>query len=194
MSVLPRMQTSLTSPLRIAEVLFGEHEGRLGLTLCPGKKDGGRGWDRNIEDDLRIIRNWGASTVVSLIEPHELDFLQVSGLGDVVTRYGMRWIHLPIRDCDIPDQRFEQGWQTAGPAIHQLIQAGDRVLIHCRGGLGRTGLVAALILVERGCLPRDAVHRVRAVRPGAIETAAQEHYVLTTKRRQQGERHGHVQS
>lgn len=185
MSVLTRKQTSQTSPLRIAEVLFGEREGRLGLTLCPGKKDEGRGWDRNLEDDLRVIRNWGASTVISLIEPHEFALLQVPELSDTAIRMGMCWIHLPIRDVDVPDERFEHGWLAVGQDIHQCIDAGERLLIHCRGGLGRTGLVAARILVERGCLPRDAVHRVRAVRPGAIETFAQEQYVIALQDQRQ---------
>lgn len=111
MSVLARTQTSLSSPLRIAEVRFGEREGRLGLTICPGKKDEGRGWERDLEDDLRAIRNWGASTVLTLIESHEFDLLQVPALGDTVILMGMRWIHLPIRDVDVPDERFEVGWQ-----------------------------------------------------------------------------------
>lgn len=171
--------TSQSSPLRIAEVLFGEREGRLGLTFCPGKKDDGYGWDRDLGADLMIIQNWGASTVMTLIEPHEFELLQVATLGQAVTRLGLRWIHLPIRDVDVPDQRFELGWQSAGPEIHQRLDAGERIVIHCRGGVGRTGLVAAQILVERGCHSRDAIHRVRAVRSGAIETRAQEQYVLS---------------
>lgn len=75
---------------------------------------------------------------------------------------------------------------TAGLEIHQRIDAGERLLIHCRGGLERSGLVAARILVERGCAPRDAVHRVRAVRPGAIETRDQEEYVFALKPRYHG--------
>lgn len=186
MSVLVMTQTSLSSPLRIAEVRFGEREGRLGLTICPGKKDEGRGWERDLEDDLRAIRNWGASTVLSLVETHEFDLLQVPALGDAVIRMGMRWIHLMIRDVDVPDERFELARQTVGLEIHQRIDAGERILIHCRGGLGRSGLVAARILVERGCAPRDAVHRVRAVRPGAIETRAQEEYVFAFQAQQEG--------
>lgn len=175
-------QTSRTSPLRIAEIQLGDCEGRLGLTLCPGKKDPGQGWDRDLDEDMRAIRDWGASVVVSLIEPHEFDFLRVPGLADAVARHDMRWLHLPVRDVDIPDERFELGWQSAGPTIHQRLRAGERILIHCRGGLGRTGLVAALILAERGCDPREAIRRVRSARPGAIETAAQEQYVLKAAR------------
>lgn len=188
MSTLPIEQDSQNSPLRIAEVLFGEKEGRLGLTLCPGKKDLPYKWNRDLGEDLRVVRHWGAGTVLTLIEDHEFELLQVPRLGEAVEGLGMRWIHLPIRDVNVPDHRFAAGWAAAGPEVHQRIRAGERVLIHCRGGIGRTGLVAALILVERGCDPRDAIHRVRAVRRGAIETTAQEQYVLAAGRcRTQGE-------
>jgi ADP-ribosyl-[dinitrogen reductase] hydrolase len=55
------------------------------------------------------------------------------------------------------------------------------VLLHCMGGLGRSGMVAARLLVELGEEPRTAIQRVRAARPGAIETAAQEAYVLACR-------------
>lgn len=174
-----KAMTSQSSPLRIAEVRFGDGEGRLGLTICPGKQDRHRGWARDLDEDLRLIRHWGATTIVSLIEPHEFDVLQVSALGHRTVEMGMHWVPLPIRDVDVPDARFEVSWQTQGPPLHHRLEAGERVLIHCRGGLGRTGLVAARILVERGCPARDAIHRVRAVRPRAIETRDQETYVLS---------------
>ncbi len=51
------------------------------------------------------------------------------------------------------------------------------VLLHCRGGLGRTGVVAARLLMEFGVPVKDAVRTVRAARPGTIETSAQERYL-----------------
>lgn len=171
-------RTSADSPLVIAELPAGTSSGMLGLTLCPGKKDRPRRWNRDLEADLRAIQAWGASLVVTLIEDHEFSLLGVSPLGERARSQGMDWLHLPIRDVDVPDDRFETGWRQHGPAIHQRLDGGERILIHCRGGLGRTGLVAGLILVERGVAPRDAILRVRAVRPHAIETRDQEHYVL----------------
>lgn len=188
MSLYPTLKDSASSPLQIAEISFDKGGGGLGLTICPGKKDLYK-WNRDLKEDLSAIRNWGASTVVTLIEAHEFQLLKVDRLGELVQTLGMRWIHLPIRDVDVPDQRFEKEWNTAGPEIHQRIRAGEKILIHCRGGLGRTGLVAGLILVERGCTPRDAIQQVRTARRGAIETAAQELYVLNAKPRELGERH-----
>jgi ADP-ribosylglycohydrolase/protein-tyrosine phosphatase len=184
MNRFPVLQDSVSSPLHIAELQLGDGAGCLGLTICPGKKDSFK-WNRDLEEDLRAILKWGASTAVTLIERHEFELLKISRLGERVQKLGMRWIHLPIRDVDVPDQRFERAWSIAGPEIHDRIQKGEKIVIHCRGGLGRTGLVAGLILVERGCDPRKAVQIVRATRPGAIETAAQEQYVLRANARAQ---------
>jgi ADP-ribosyl-[dinitrogen reductase] hydrolase len=174
-------KNSQSSPLKIAEVLLGEGDGRLGLTLCPGKKDALYGWNRDLKEDMRVIRAWGASIVVTLIEDHEFQLLAIENLEQEVRVHGMEWRHLPIRDVDVPDQRFESAWEQTGAELHDRLDAGDRILIHCRGGLGRTGLVAGVLLVERGCDPGTAVRRVRAVRPNAIETAAQERYVLNAR-------------
>lgn len=175
------IKTSRNSPLQLAEILLGKEEGRLGLTLCPGKKDPAYQWDRDLRTDVKAIRAWGASTVVTLIEHHEFQLLAIETLEQEVRSHGMDWWHLPIRDVDVPDALFEEAWEAAGTELHGRLDAGDRILIHCRGGLGRTGLVAGRILVERGCDPRTAIHRVRVVRPHAIETAAQDRYVLAGK-------------
>jgi ADP-ribosyl-[dinitrogen reductase] hydrolase len=174
------MKTSRVSPLSIAELQFEPGEGRLGLTICPGKKDPSRNWDRDLKEDLRVVKAWGASTVVTLIEGHEFPLLAVELLEQEVRALGMDWLHLPIRDVDIPNQVFEDAWAVSGPTLHTRLDVGERILIHCRGGLGRAGLLAGRVLVERGCSPRTAINRVRAVRPNAIETSAQEKYVLAS--------------
>jgi ADP-ribosyl-[dinitrogen reductase] hydrolase len=58
------------------------------------------------------------------------------------------------------------------------MQDGNRIVVHCRGGLGRTGVIAARLLIELGEAPDKALQRVRAARPGAVETPEQEDYVL----------------
>ncbi len=172
------LKTSASSPLYLAEVYVGDGLGILGLTLCPGKKDPGNGWDRDLDADLASVARWRAGTLLTLIEDHEFRLLEVEAMGHTVRQLGMDWMHLPIRDVDVPDIRFETGWRNAGPLLHARLEAGERVAIHCRGGIGRTGLVAALILVERGWSGEDAIRHVRAARPGAIETRAQERYVI----------------
>lgn len=176
---MPEIRTSETHPLKIAEVAF-PRGGRIGMTFCPGKvqPDALSGaWDRNLDADLAEIQAWGARVVVSLVEHHELDVLQVPDLGNRTKDHGMQWLHMPIVDQGIPGASWEDVWKERAPGLHAILDENGNVLIHCKGGLGRTGLVAARLLVERGTPPGQAIKLVRHVRPGAIENSLQEDYV-----------------
>lgn len=174
---------SIISPLRIDAVPVPGTGGSIGMTICPGKDEnagfryGDGQWKRDLDLDLTVIRDWGARAVVTLLEPFEFELLTVTELPEKVRQYGIRWFHLPIVDVRIPDALFEEHWESAGEELRQILREGGRIVLHCRGGLGRTGLVAARLLVEFGMEPQDAIRRVRAARPGAIQTREQEEYV-----------------
>jgi ADP-ribosyl-[dinitrogen reductase] hydrolase len=175
-------RTSQSHPLQIAEVRPSPGHGLIGLTFCPGKKQAGAftgSWDRDLDLDCDAIRDWGASAVVTLVEDHELRSLAVAGLGMAVQERGMAWHHLPIRDVSTPSPAFEAAWVDAGGQLRALVRKGGNVLIHCKGGLGRAGMIAARLLVELGLPPEHAIAQIRAVRPGAIETRAQVDHVLS---------------
>jgi ADP-ribosyl-[dinitrogen reductase] hydrolase len=174
-------RTSLSHPLQIAAVAAGSEFGRVGITFCPGKYDRNAltgYWDRDLAADLDVIRNWGAAAVVTLLERKELTQLRVERLGEEVLCRKMLWFHLPIVDVSIPDEQFEQQWDVAGEELRSILRRGRDVLVHCRGGLGRAGTIAARLLVELGMEPTKAITSVRAVRPGAIETREQEKFIL----------------
>jgi ADP-ribosyl-[dinitrogen reductase] hydrolase len=172
------MRTSLTDPLQIAVVSALGVPGAVGLTLCPGKKDWAGGWDRDLETDIAAIRAWGAEIVVTLVENREFLLLGVVNLLESVSRHGMKWVHLPIRDMSVPDEIFEMNWRTAGAELRRVLRRGGSVLVHCRGGLGRAGTIAARLLVELGMEPEAAIRAVRDARsPQAIETPEQERHI-----------------
>jgi ADP-ribosyl-[dinitrogen reductase] hydrolase len=78
-----------------------------------------------------------------------------------------------------PSAEFEAKWPAHSESLRTLLDKGQNVLVHCRGGLGRAGMVSARLLVESGVEPGVAIARVRAARPGAIETPEQEVWVKT---------------
>lgn len=178
------IRTSATHPLQIAEVQAHENYGLIGITFCPGKYDryAVTGiWARDLRTDLDVIQAWQASIVITLLEPEELLSLRVTTLGDEVEKRGMHWLHLPIKDFSVPDQQFEQNWARAGKVIRQALRDKEKVLVHCKGGLGRAGMIAARLLVELGMPPTEAIRLVRHRRQGAIETPGQLAVVRATK-------------
>jgi ADP-ribosyl-[dinitrogen reductase] hydrolase len=181
MSLLTR--TSLSRPLQIAEVKSSTG-GIVGITFCPGKCARslfGPAWQRDLAIDLDAIKAWGAECVVTLMEHHEFELLQVRRLGDEVRARGMRWLHLPIVDVNVPSAEFEAEWTMVVDDLVSALGRGGKVLVHCKGGLGRAGTVASLLLIETGEAPAAAIRKVRAVRPGALETPAQERYAMNYK-------------
>jgi ADP-ribosyl-[dinitrogen reductase] hydrolase len=173
-------RTSLTHPLQIAVVTAGSDFGRVGITFCPGKYDPhamSGAWDRDLAADLDAIRDWGATAIVTLLEPKELTLLRVEHFGEEVLRRNMLWFHLPIVDVSVPCEQFEEKWDAAGEELRSILRSGSDVLVHCRGGLGRAGTIAARLLIELGMESEMAIAAVRAVRPKAIETDEQERFI-----------------
>ncbi len=176
-------RTSKSHPLYIDAVKPPFGTGRIGMTICPGKQGdsimGGQ-WTRDLDCDLSAIRAWGADILVSLMEDHEFELLAVPDLLQEASNHGLTSLHLPIQDVSIPDQAWIDNWkQSTGPELRQALLEGKLLALHCRGGLGRTGLVAALLLIDLGCDQQTAIDQVRAARMGTIETNQQEEFVLS---------------
>ena len=180
------LRTSDTHPLQIAAIDAGTDRGKIGVTLAPGKNDRfaiGGPRARDLDKDLDAIAAWGARTVVTLLEPHELTHLAITRLGAEVQRRGMEWLHLPIPDVSTPEPEFEGKWPAVSGRLRSRLAAGQNILIHCRGGVGRSGMIAARLLCESGVDAEEAIARIRAARPGAIETWEQEQWARSGPRR-----------
>jgi len=176
------IRTSQTHPLRIASLPVGDLGGAIGVTFAPGKHQAAAMtgvWRRDLASDLRTIRQWGASDLITLLEPQEFEELNIQELPRMAPTFGLRWHGLSITDGAAPDDRFLGPWASLGAEFAIALKAGTRVVVHCKGGLGRAGTVACLLLMTTGAAADadDAMEKVRAVRHGAIETAAQEAFL-----------------
>jgi protein-tyrosine phosphatase/nicotinamidase-related amidase len=147
--------------------------GRLGITICPGRKDR----ERDLDTDLAQLRADGVDRLLCLSTDAELDWFGVSDLGAKARAVGLDYLGLPVPD---------QGTPAPGEAADLVrwcrdgLRRGESVVVTCTGGLGRSGTIAACTLVDAGLSPSAAVASVRAARgPRALETSAQEDFVST---------------
>lgn len=141
------------------------------FTPCPGTKEA------DLKTSLTQLAAAGANAVLTLMSREEMQRNQVTDLPLLCAELNLQWFHLPIEDDHAPEREFNSAWQTSKVQIHALLEAGKSIAIHCKGGSGRTGLVAALILLERGLALDEVIEQVRAIRPNALQVPAHQVYI-----------------
>jgi protein-tyrosine phosphatase/nicotinamidase-related amidase len=157
--------------LRIDDVAQRFAPGRLGVTLCPGRRDKGR----VLADDMAAMMRWGAAHFVTFVTDDELQWAGVADLAATVRAAGTAVLRLPIPDQKVPT--LDEAAALVAD-VSAALRRGENVVMACMGGLGRSGMMAACVLVALGASPADAIAAVRDARgPRAIETAAQEQFV-----------------
>lgn len=123
-------------------------------------------------EDLRWLRRHGIDVLLSLTESP----LPRQWVNDA----GVLAVSVPVPDMEAPTERQ---LDLILNTIHKANTSGMGVAVHCAAGLGRTGTVLAAYFVAQGLDPREAVAKVRELRPGSIETTEQERAIEHYARR-----------
>jgi protein-tyrosine phosphatase len=147
--------------------------GKLALAARP------RGGDW-LSDEVAAWKWAGVDAVLSLLEPQEERDLELRAERDEVRSQGLEFLSLPIPDRQVPKSEAELTGMLE--RVHRALAGGRNVLVHCRQGVGRTGIVAACILVRKGMSPGAALDKISAARGVSVpETDEQrdwiDHYV-----------------
>lgn len=176
---IENIKTSVDHPLNVNEIALN-NGAKIGMTLCPDKKQTGGNsgnWNRDLFTDLVALKNWDADMVVSILGPAEMQDLQVSPLGEQIRDYAMGWVYISMKDNTVPDDLVMRQWEYQKKKVHKILDDGGKVVIHCRGGLGRTATFAAMILMERGMDADIAIDLIQEARPKTFPNKAQKEFV-----------------
>lgn len=141
------------------------------LTPCPGTKG------VELESSLEQLKTQGVTVVVTALSDEELAEKSVEQLGEQVQALGMKWFQLVIEDDCAPGASFQLKWDAVSSDIQTALDNNQKVAMHCMGGSGRTGLLAAHALLERDWALDDIVGEVQALRPGAFTKPVQVEYI-----------------
>ncbi|MFZ6778234.1 protein-tyrosine phosphatase family protein [Undibacterium sp. Ji83W] len=101
-----------------------------------------------IEDEFRGIAQFGISRLVSLLETHEIRDLGLQTAPDLCAANQINFMHYPIKDRGLPSSF--SATQKLVTQLHDDLLKGSNTVIHCRAGIGRTGLLAAAVLIRHG--------------------------------------------
>lgn len=160
--------------INIAHFKINENvQGRLALSIAPGKKD--TRWNRDLKKDLDVIKANGIQVIVCLLEWSEMQKLKITEYPTLAQGYGFVFYHLPIKDMGVPNQK---DIDVLIPILIQHLFQGQNILVHCKGGLGRAGTISACCLGHFGYEGLTAINMVRMQRPKAIQTDKQEECVV----------------
>jgi protein-tyrosine phosphatase len=155
-------------------LIEGPWPGRLAIVPRP------RGGDW-LEDEVRAWKEMGFDVVVSLLTRDELDELGLVAEADLSRAQGLQFCEFPIPDLGVPN---------SSPAARELLDnlrsdldTGKQIAIHCRQGIGRSGLIAAGVLIVSGVEPELAIRQVSAARGLSVpETLEQRAWLLELAR------------
>lgn len=141
--------------------------------LAVGPRPRGGEW---LKDDVSNWKRAQVDDVLSLLTPDEEQDLDLHDEAGEVRAQGMSFTSFPIPDRQIP--KSESQLAEVLESITRDLSAGKNILIHCRQGIGRSGLVAACLLVKKGMSPGAAVDSVSATRGVSVpETAEQREWI-----------------
>ena len=189
----PAFRSLTRDAYEVAWVPLDTAPGYLGLAMAPGRCEprgdpcgaavaipgARRRWQRDLHADLRQLRHvHRCDVVVSILSDDELERLGIADIGEAVAVHGIEHRRLHVRDGAAPAPEQEDEVLALVDDLRERLMAGRTVVLHCRAGQGRSGMLAALVVASLWELPVDAIARVRRAQPRAVATVQQEHYVF----------------
>ncbi|SMP24031.1 hypothetical protein SAMN06265374_2364 [Roseibium denhamense] len=111
--------------------------------------------------------------LIVLVESHEVPADAFQLLKEECSKLRIRLFHLPISDYDAPDGTFQNAWATVEPDLRAVFAAGGTVALSCHYGAGRSGTIAASLLIRQGLTTEAAIAAIRAQFAESIESDKQ---------------------
>lgn len=143
--------------------------GRLYIMPCPSGD--------NLTRDVAAYRARGVDTVVSMLAADEAADLGLADEGAICANAEMDFVSSPIKDFGLPDIFV---FDTLVEHITSLLRQGQQVAVHCRAGIGRSGMVTAAVLIAMSADVDTAVQKVTAARGVPIpDTVEQSKFIAS---------------
>lgn len=129
-----------------------------------------------LADDMEYFSELGINELVSLLEPQEASYLGLETEGEACRDKGLAFTNFPIPDRGLPTTVY---FKQLVEDVYSRLAEGSNIAIHCRAGIGRTGVLACSLIMRNGLPARDAIDLVSEARGFPIpDTAEQYDFIM----------------
>jgi len=136
--------------------------------------------DAYLPDEMEKLAQHGVTDLISHLTEMEIYALGLQDEGDVCTAAGMRFHHYPIGDGGLPSR---PEYDFFIDSLVPVLQRGGFIVVHCRGGIGRSSITAAALLIRLGMAPNEAVKAIAYARGFPIpDTMEQYDFIMSLGR------------
>ncbi|MCU0392327.1 MAG: dual specificity protein phosphatase family protein [Thermoflexibacter sp.] len=147
------------------------------LAICPKPRGG-----EDLAEEVLYWKKEGISLVISLLTKAESKELSLEGEQKECEKQGIDFVHFPIQDRQVPESYLE--YNKLIDRILERVSKEQKVLIHCRGGIGRASLVAGGVLIKQGFSARTAIETISKSRTLKVpDTEEQERWLGEVEQR-----------
>lgn len=161
------------SMMRLVEITLPDYiPGRLYASSMP--------FSTTYDPDGQLLKEYVNKSIQHVIVLSSIREIAEKSARDLLLEYQtayMNMYYLPIEDFSVPDKTLTE---ECIKKIVALLTDGYSIVVHCHAGQGRTGTIMALIMKKIfGLSGENALTKIRAIIPGAVETREQEEFVLS---------------
>jgi len=130
-----------------------------------------------VEEEFLGLKRLGVNKVISLLERQEQIEVGLGAEKELCEQNGIEYENFPIPDRGLPKTSLANDFVSR---LAKEISQGKHIVIHCRAGIGRTGIIAGGVLVKAGIAPEQALALISKARGVQVpDTEEQESWLCT---------------
>ncbi|MEP5760479.1 MAG: dual specificity protein phosphatase family protein [Litoreibacter sp.] len=130
-----------------------------------------------LQEDLEYYRFMGADTIISMLEAEEISELSLQKEDVVCADNKLDFINFPIMDRGLPDR---DSFKVLVRTVTKRLRKNEGVAIHCRAGIGRSGMLVCCALAELIGSAENAIEFVTQARGVEVpDTQEQREFIFS---------------
>lgn len=115
-----------------------------------------------LEDELKSYHMIGLEHVISLLTDSEMKYYGLIREGVILSDLGIQFTRFPVPDFSVPEE--EGDFLSLGLDLYERAKEGEKILIHCAGGVGRSSLLCSVILHFAGFSAEESLEMLEKSR------------------------------